>query len=310
MNLQDFKIAGVGEVLWDLYPEGKYPGGAPANFACHIARAGAHAILCSRVGDDEPGRQLKKELAQRHIDLACLQTDTEKKTGTVSVHLDASGQPSFTCSRDVAFDAMICDAAWRASAPQLHGLLFGTLAQRNRTSREAIGALLLNAAGAVKLFDVNLRGWNRATAEIVAAGLQLADILKLNQQEFEVLRHHMAPKSSDSAFIRHLLQTGAVKLIAVTRGGNGCLLGDANGLVEHPGFRVPVIDTTGCGDAFAAALMLGFLQRHSLAEMAESANRLGALVATRRGAVPHWQPEELEAVTALALVEEEPLGTA
>ncbi len=297
MNLKQAQIAGVGEVLWDIYPQGRFPGGAPANFAAHIAQAGAHAVLCSRVGDDEPGTALKKELLRYNIDLVGLQTDPARKTGTVVVTLDAAGQPSFLCSKDVAFDALSYDASWQIIAPQLHGLLFGTLAQRNLQSRKAIQSFLCAAHQAVKLFDINLRGWNKETAGIVEFGLSVCDILKMNETEFNLLHQAKSPQSGDLAFIRQLLMDYDIKLVAVTLGKLGCILYDCHAQVVHSGFDVVAVDTTGCGDAFAAGLLLKYLQKSSLEEMAEFANRLGAFVATRTGAVPDWHHEDIAGLT-------------
>ncbi len=297
MNLEPLKIAGVGEVLWDIYPQGRFQGGAPANFAAHIAQAGAHAFLCSRVGDDEPGTALKKELLRCNIDLIGLQTDPVRKTGTVAVTLDASGQPSFLCSKDVAFDALSFDPAWQRIAPQLHGLLFGTLAQRTLQSRNAIQSFLRAAHQAVKLFDVNLRGWNAETAEIVEFGLSACDILKMNEDEFNLLLNAKSPQSGDLAFIRQLFVDYDIKLVAVTRGKLGCKLYNRNTQLLHNGFNVAAVDTTGCGDAFAAGLLLKYLHKSSLEEIADYANRLGAFVATRTGAVPDWHPRDLADLT-------------
>ena len=295
---RQFNIAGLGEVLWDLYEHDRYVGGAPANFAFHTHLCGGHAYLLSRIGDDDDGRALRRQLAQTGIDLTGLQTSFIKPTGTVQVRVDAAGQPSFLCSRDTAFDEMTCDDSWLSLALDLDAILFGTLAQREESSRRAIRSLLAQAHGAVKIFDVNLRGWNSSTQEIVEASLQLCRIIKINEAELKILQKaHHAEHLPAETFLRGLLRSFDIDLAAVTLGSRGCWLLTADQFVHHPGFKVNVVDTTGCGDAFAAGLVYQYMHEASLDAMADYANRIAAFVATQRGATPSWTFVDLNRVT-------------
>ncbi|MDZ7723958.1 MAG: carbohydrate kinase [candidate division KSB1 bacterium] len=293
--MSSFHVAGLGEVLWDVYPEGRYPGGAPANFCAHVAQYGMNSCLISRVGRDQAGEELISKVEKMSVETEPVQVDDVYPTGTVNVTLNADGVPSFTCTRDVAFDHLRWDDSLKTLATRLHGVLFGTLAQRNPVSRRTIQRCLEEMDAAVKLFDVNIRGWDNTVKETVLQSLHLCDCVKMNDDELMTLKTALgASAQNDIDFLDDFIHKFNLKLAAVTRGGDGCLLMTADDQIEHPGFRVNVVDTTGSGDAFAAGLMISMLERRSLADTAEFSNRLGAFVATRRGAVPAWALEELE----------------
>lgn len=291
-----FKIAGLGEILWDIYGEQKYLGGAPANFAAHVGQAGHEGIILSRIGNDALGQELLAKLGSMDLNSAGIQVDQTKPTGTVHVFLDEKGVPRFDCSRDVAFDNLQFDASWKNLAEQLDAVLFGTLAQRQLPSRQAIQSFLRAAPQAVKVFDINLRGWNDETRQIVDDSLHLSDVIKLNEEELRQLKKALTSSDEDVFFLRRLLQKYQLKLAAVTLGEKGCFLVTESEFVRHPGFAVDMVDTTGSGDAFTAGLMVKLLQKAPLAEMAEFANRLGAFVATQKGAVPRWTVEDIRSI--------------
>lgn len=290
------RIAGLGEVLWDIYPTTRFPGGAPANLALHVHYGGARASLFSRVGLDPAGAELVDYFARAGVDTTAVQRGGGRPTGSVHVTVDQSGQPSFLCSRETAFDEMVCDSSWITLAATMDAILFGTLAQREESSRQAIQTLLAASPGAVKIFDPNLRGWSAKMSDIVQASLRHADILKINETELATLRQALGRHDKELDFIRALIDDYKLALVAVTLGGAGCWLVTAEASCRHNGFRVDVVDTTGCGDAFAAAMTLKFLDKATLEEIADYANRLGAFVATHPGAVPPWSPADLELI--------------
>jgi fructokinase len=293
-----FKIAGLGEILWDIYDDKKFLGGAPTNFAAHVNQAGEYGLILSRIGNDRLGDLLMHELISRNLDVSGIQIDTQKPTGTVKVTLDARGQPSFVCSVDVAFDYMEMNISWRKLAEQVDAVLFGTLAQRHAVSRRAIQAFLKSSDHALKLYDINLRGWSEETENIVKASLTLADLIKLNGDELALLKESYRSTESDVSFCRQLLDVYAIQMAAITYGADGCCLVTSDREVRHPGFQVKAIDTTGSGDAFAAGLIIKYLQGADLEEIAEFGNRLGAFIATRKGAVPEWTMEEVMSLHA------------
>ena len=290
---KQFKIAGLGEILWDIYGENKYLGGAPANFAAHVQQAGHKGIILSRVGEDKLGKALRNRLVDMQLESNYLQNDPIHPTGTVLVTLDQAGVPSFQCTKNVAFDYLDFNPKWQELASQIDAVLFGTLAQRNEKSQQTIQKFVNAATHAVKIFDINLRGWNEHTRDVVETSLYLADVIKLNEDELKTLCN-LYGNSDESTFVPRLLEKFSLLLAAVTFGEKGAVIWTGDGRHFSPGFRVTAIDTTGSGDAFAAGLSVKLLENSSVEEMAEYANLLGAFVATQKGAVPKWSEADLE----------------
>jgi fructokinase len=280
-------VVGLGEVLWDMLPSGRYLGGAPANFAYCSHLLGSNAVLASRMGDDELGRELQEHLFGVGINTDCLQLDPAYPTGTVQVVISREGQPKFEITQPVAWDFLRWTDDWKSLAESADAVCFGSLAQRSLVSRTTI-LDFLNATrpDALRIFDVNLRQ-SFYSPEIISSSLQRASVLKLNQEELPVLASLLDLRSNDQfEFCRQVLQQFDLQLISITRGGNGSLLMDRNGTHEHPGFRVTIKDTVGAGDAFTAGLVHERLGGAPLPVMNDTANRMGAWVASRCGGMP------------------------
>jgi len=300
MNTREkYTIAGLGEVLWDIYGKEKFLGGAPANFAAHAQQLGQTGIILSRVGKDELGEQLREQLEEMQIDSASIQIDPTYSTGTVIVTLDQAGIPSFECTKDVAFDHLEFDRKWQTIALRIDAVLFGTLAQRNEDSRQTILEFLSAASQALKIFDINLRGWNKRTREIVETSLQKADVIKLNDDELATLRN-MFGNDKTGDFVPSLIEKYHLRLVTVTLREKGAVIWTPKDRHYSPGFHVQAVDTTGSGDAFAAALVVKMLEGASVPEMADYANLLGAFVATQKGAVPKWDESALENIKRIS----------
>jgi len=280
-------VVGLGELLWDLLPSGKQLGGAPANFAYITNLLGDRGIPASRVGRDSLGDEALKKLAQLKLSNAFVQRDPTHATGTVKVEIDSSGQPRFDISEPVAWDFLEWIPSWQQLAKEADAVCFGSLAQRSAQSRSTIHNFLqATRPEAVRIFDVNLRQ-NFYSAQILADSLKLATIIKLNHEELPRIMHlleHENSREKDSA--RRLLSSHDLKLVCVTRGSRGSLLISRDECSEHRGFKVKVADTVGAGDAFTAALIHGYLRGSSLAQINETANRVGAWVASQSGATP------------------------
>lgn len=296
-----FKVAGLGELLWDHYDDQKFIGGAAANFSVHAAMCGQQSYLLSRVGDDPAGRQLTAELQRFGVDQSFIQTDIFKPTASLRIRLDADGNPFYSCSESAAFDDLRLDSAWETLAPQLDGVFFTHLAQRADTARETIQRFLRLAAQAVKLFDVNLRSWDAKSERPLFAGLELADIIKVNQQECALLKQAFGSTEPDPLFLRGLIDQFKLKMAALTLGEHGCLLITEAEQELDPGYYIAPVDVSGAGDAFAAGLMVKYLEGALLAETADFANRLAAFVALHRGAVPRWTITDLETLAVTHL---------
>lgn len=182
-----FNVVGIGEVLWDLLPDGPQLGGAPANFAYHAQALGANAVVIARVGNDPRGEEIRTRFREMGLSVAGIQQDESAPTGTVSVSIANGGIPAYLIHENVAWDFL---TASRAALDQVRGaqaVCFGSLAQRHVVSRQAIQKLISNApAGALKILDINLRQ-NFFHREIIEHSLNLANVLKLNDQELPAL---------------------------------------------------------------------------------------------------------------------------
>jgi fructokinase len=298
----NFTVVGLGELLWDLFPQGKQLGGAPANFAYISSLLGDHGVVASRVGADLLGEEAIRRFQHFRLPTDFLQYDSAHPTGTVKVLVDSAGQPQYEIIQNVAWDFLAMTSEWRALAAQASAISFGSLAQRSAISRRAILDFLAAAhPQAIRIFDVNLRQ-SFYSAEIVADSARRANIIKLNHEELpKVMELLGAPKSVASSgdmktSVQWLLQATGAQLICVTRGGRGSLLVTPEELHEHPGFSVRINDTVGAGDAFAAALIHHFLRGAPLSAMNGAANRMGAWVASCAGAMPEPDPLILEKV--------------
>jgi len=281
------EIIGLGELLWDDFPDGRRPGGAPANVAFHAAQLGHRGRIASRVGRDAAGEELLAFLRSRGLDCDLIQPDDRWPTGRVSVAVSAAGQPSFVIHTDVAWDHLQASPDWLAAAADADAICFGTLAQRSADSRQAVQQMLQEAgAETLLVFDVNLRQqwYDKATIEL---SLQHADVVKLNDTEAETLGRLLCSAPLATAeFAARLQAVYDVATVVVTRGEHGCWVRQGDCVVDVPGQPVQVVDTVGAGDAFTAAFITGCLRGWPLARTARFANQIGGLVAARPGAMP------------------------
>ncbi|MDD5622165.1 MAG: carbohydrate kinase [Actinomycetota bacterium] len=287
------KIIGIGEILWDIFPGGRKLGGAPANFAYFIKNLGQNGLTASRIGNDPPGTEILDSLKDIGLDERFIQVDSKYPTGTVVVKIKAGGQPDYIISEKVAWDFLEFSDNWKKLSREADVICFGTLAQRSLKSRRTITNFLkLSGNNVIKVFDINLRQ-NFFSLKTISQSLELATILKLNQDELEVLKNFKGfPHNSDDiGFCRKLIGIYDISLICVTRGENGSLLVDKDRHYDHPGYKVIVADTVGAGDAFTAAMVIRYLQGGTLENTSIFANRLGSWVASRSGPTPELDGE-------------------
>jgi fructokinase len=285
--MKKFTTVGLGELLWDIFPEGRQLGGAPANFAYMTSLLGDEGVVASRVGSDELGEDAKHRLEQLGLGTSCIQLDPTYRTGIVQVAVDGKGQPTFQIAAPVAWDSFEWTPAWQALAQKADAVCFGSLAQRSPKSRQTIYSFLKTIRPeTTRVFDVNLRQ-SFYSSQILADAAKQADIIKLNHDELptvvQLLGFPFHDEESAAQWLRHTFQ---IKLVCITRGAGGSLLVSEYAKHEHPGIRVQVADTVGSGDAFTAALVYHYLRRDSLAAMNEAANRMGSWVASQTGATP------------------------
>ena len=279
-------IAGFGEILWDLLPSGKQLGGAPANFAYHCSALGAEAYPVSCTGNDEPGAEIRKLLLHKGISDDYLAVDPHHPTGTVTVSLSSSGIPSYVIHEQVAWDFIPMNEKMTLLASRLDAVCLGSLSQRSPMSRHTLQQFLKTLkTSCLKVFDINLRQ-HYYLPEIIKESLQISDILKLNDGELEVLTPLLELSGTEGEKLSQLLNRFKLQLVALTKGEKGSVLVTPAGFSEVEAPQVKVADTVGAGDAFTAALTVGWLKKEPLKKIHRNANRLAAWVCSCHGAMP------------------------
>ena len=280
-------MVGLGEVLWDLLPAGKSMGGAPANFAYMANALGDRGVIASRVGVDPLGEEVYTAMVNFGISTQYLQRDEKHATGSAEVAIDAAGQPVFTIKEPASWDFLEWTPGWEELAQLADVVCFGSLAQRSPVSAATMDRFLQNSrSDAIRIFDVNLRQ-SYYTREILKRSLQYADIVKLTDQELlSVTALTGLDADGDEERARRLLDEWDLRLVCITRGSRGSMLVSQNETVEHPGFKVCVVDAVGAGDAFTACLVHYLVRGRPLQEIGEFANRLASWVTTQVGATP------------------------
>ena len=306
-------ILGIGELLWDLLPDGSRLGGAPANFSVMAGRLGNHAAILSRIGGDDLGQAAIDFLNPLPVDASAVQVDPVHETGRVTVTFE-DGEPIYAIDQPVAWDFLELKDEWLRLAERAGALCFGTLAQRSPVSRQTIQALVAGSSTeCIRIFDANLRA-PFYSSEVIEESIGLATVLKISEAEaLELMnllklerRGQLEMRGSSargelrSAAQRLLDVSPRLQLVAITRGSRGSLLVSRQGWNDHPGFPVKLADPVGAGDAFAAALAHYMLRGAGLAQLNEAGNRWGAWVASQPGAMPAL-PDEVRLAIGAAI---------
>ncbi|WP_372932379.1 carbohydrate kinase family protein [Mariniphaga sediminis] len=283
---RSFKVAGIGELLWDLLPQGKQLGGAPFNFAFHAFQSGCQPYVVSAIGSDMPGEEIISRFDEFGLDKSYVQQITDCPTGTVTVSLGKNGIPSYIIHEGVAWDYIHWNTSLELLAKTLDAVCFGSLAQRNQISGDTIiNFLKATKQDCLRVFDINLRQ-SFYTHEIIKRSLDLSSILKLNDDELPVLANLFGINGSVDEQLDILLKQFNLKLIALTKGEKGSILFTQNekSVLEAP--AVKVVDTVGAGDSFTAILIAGLLQNAELHKIHHTAIQAAAFVCTQNGATP------------------------
>lgn len=285
-------IVSFGEIVWDQFENALILGGAPLNVAYHLHAAGWPVRIVSRIGRDELGRETLQRINQLGLPVTSIQEDIDLPTGRVLVSLDEDNEPSFEIAAPAAWDNIQADTVLSQLEGASFHLVFGTLAQRNETSRSTLYRLLEKAD--TIFYDVNLRP-PYTKPELVRASLKAAHVAKVNREELLSLAYWFLQgrKGLPEEIGRELLISFDLSLLAVTDGERGAWLITRDECVEHSGFQVSVADPVGSGDAFFAALINGYLSGLPLDDCLQQANRQGAWVASQQGATPPY-PEKGE----------------
>lgn len=281
-------VIGMGEALWDVLPSGKKIGGAPANFAYHVSQFGIDSVAVSALGNDELGAELLSEYAKVGLNVSMERLSCP--TGTVQVTIDEKGIPSYDICQGVAWDNIAFNDELKALAQKATVVCFGSLAQRNKTSRDTINAfidLMPDDDGHLKVFDINLRqAWY--SKEVIEESLRKCNVLKINDEELVTVRDLLSIEAEgQKAVCKALIDRYALRMVILTCGAEGSYVLAADGTeswMDTP--KVDVVDTVGAGDSFTGAFVAALLAGKSLREAHELAVKVSAFVCTQAGAMP------------------------
>ncbi len=280
-------VVGMGEALWDVLPEGKKIGGAPANFAYHVKQFGLPSCVVSAVGDDPLGHEITENFTSKGLDQ--LIAEVPYPTGTVQVEIDPAGVPQYDIKENVAWDNIPFTPELEALARETKAVCFGSLAQRNVVSRETINRFLdvmPQNDDSLVVFDVNLRQgfYNK---DILCNSMRRCNILKINDEELVTVSRMFGYPGidlQDKCWI--LLGKYNLKMLILTCGINGSYVFTPGNVSFKPTPKVEVADTVGAGDSFTAAFISSILKGKSVAEAHDLAVRTSAYVCTCKGAMP------------------------
>ena len=280
-------IFGLGEVLWDVLPEGRQLGGAPANFATFAGALGAQAFVVSRVGEDELGDEMLRQLTENGLETKFISREASHETGKASVEVDSDGVPGFVIHDPAAWDYISVNDELMDEIGKASAVCFGTLGSRNEISKDAIQTMVkVTSDKALRILDLNLRK-PFYDESVIREGLELANVLKLNDEELDIVSTFLDMEGDESTKLSALQKRFDLKVIALTKGASGSVLLCGEDFSEHPGIATEVRDTIGAGDSFTAALTVGLLEGLPLEEIHERAARLASFVCSCQGATPN-----------------------
>lgn len=281
-------IISLGEVLWDLFPDGERFGGAPANFACHAALAGGDVKMVSAVGNDSHGSEAIRILSSYGIDTSLMQVSHDAPTGSVSVQLDDAGKPEYQIRENTAWDRIGWSDPIGLAVEACDAVYFGTLGQRSDVSRQTIRRCveLAREAGIRRILDVNLRV-PFFDDELIRESVALASVLKLSDEELIPVASACGLNTKDDEqLLNAILDKYSLELLVMTQGADGAVLVSKNETIHQPGIPTKVRDTVGAGDSFAATLALGLLNEEDFVPLLKKSCEVAASICGISGAVP------------------------
>ncbi|NLR92108.1 carbohydrate kinase family protein [Flammeovirga agarivorans] len=282
---KELNIFGIGEALYDIFPEGKQLGGAPINFAYHAKQLEANGKIITSIGDDQIGKDLVNEI--NNLGIRNFISYSEFPTGTVAVTVDDKGLPSYEICEPVAWDEIKINKETEEALVNADALCFGTLAQRNDVSRKAIEQVLNTVPKeCIKVFDINLRQ-HYYNKDCIESSLNQCNVLKINEEEVLVVAELLDVNLLDEEqFCHHLIERFSIDMVALTKGEEGSYLVTKNETSYLSTPKVNVVDTVGAGDSFTARLVIGILNNEPIIETHQKAVELSAYVCTQKGATP------------------------
>ena len=287
-------IVGLGEILWDIFPDSAKFGGAPANFACSAAglkSIPAEVCMLSAVGNDALGQQAIQSLLGHNVCTDAIQQNA-KATGQVNVTIDQHGSASYEFAADTAWDNLKWSDDFASLAANADAVCWGTLGQRSKHSQKVIQQFVSSTnPECLRVLDINLRSpfWNES---LLKESLPMANILKCNEEELVVLSKIFDMSGDDHSILLQIQKRFGMKLVALTRGSRDSILVHETGATRQtetsqlPSIPTEVVDTVGAGDCFTAAIVLGMLGNMKLTDLHRWACQASAYVCSQAGATP------------------------
>lgn len=285
------KVLSFGEILFDVIEGQHYLGGAPFNYAAHLAKMGVEAYIFSRLGKDQLGQEARERIGHLGVKSDFLQADEQHPSGTVTVSI-SDGQPTYHIHEDVAYDYIGYEEAHtKLTGISFDVLYFGSLIQRNQQSADSLKKLINQHQFRQVFYDINLRK-NCYTAEIIRESLGFCSIFKLNDEEVLELGEMLYQQEMETEdFCQRLAADFQISLIVITAGAKGCFIFECDALTFVKGYPAKVVDTVGAGDSFSAAFTAFYLRKGDARQAADVANQLGAFVASSRGPIPGYSDQ-------------------
>ena len=290
------ELLAIGEVLWDVFPDKERLGGAALNFCANLQRLGDRPTLLSAVGDDPRGTLILEKMRELDLSTRGTRQVDQWPTGIAMINGADSGDHSFTIPRPAAFDDVSVSSKifQEVQHAKVDWLYFGTLMQTTKAVEDLTTRLASSSPHLRCFYDMNLREdhWNLGLVQRLS---RLASILKVNELEAQIL-YNLTPHEGSNFSVEKFCNAWAsayeIELICVTLGPAGCTIYDRGSICSAPGYQVSVCDTVGAGDAFSAAFLHGYASGWPTLAIAQFANALGAIVASRAGATPQWSVRE------------------
>lgn len=291
MNKEKQYVCCFGEILWDVLPTGKMPGGAPMNVGLNLKNLGVDVALISKVGVDDLGEEIKSFVIEKNCSTQWIQSEATHPTGSVLVNLTNRNEVQYEIVHPVAWDFIEATPQAIDVAKDAFAFVFGSLACRSAHTKKAL-LTLLSQTKAIKIFDVNLRA-PHFSRDLIQEFLPKADIVKMNKEELEMISSWLGSGDSIEQKVTHLKKKFGAQMVIVTMGGDGALLLNDEGTYTSKVFKVEVKDTIGSGDAFLAGIIKNLLLKTPPDQMLTYACALGSLVAQHHGANPPIKESEI-----------------
>ncbi|MDE0471549.1 MAG: carbohydrate kinase [Ekhidna sp.] len=291
MNWKDTSVLCFGEALFDLFPDGARPGGAPLNVAIHLQNLNVPSGVISRVGSDDAGKELIRFLNNRGVNTDLIQTDPDRDTGTVRVNIDKNNEPLYTIVEKAAWDFI--DDSFLKSNINPKYIVHGSLICRSAESSLSLQKLLKNTNAKV-VFDLNLRSpyYGKPTIDAL---MKTANIVKMNREEFKILKGWFHIKNSEKCGDMEALKAlyPNLEIIIATKGEDGAVAWKEGKRQSVTAVKVDIVDTVGSGDAFLAAFIAGIDEGMPPKEALHFASAAGSFVAAKAGANPEYEKKDI-----------------